>query len=114
MPLSQPSTLYYDGQCPLCSVEMRHLRRLKTPELTLKDIHTQEDLSPELREQYLKVLHLQRSDGSTLTGLDASVYAWRHTPIGPIMAWLRWPIIKTLADFVYAVWARRRFDQRYT
>ena len=114
MPSAKPSTLYYDGQCPLCSFEMRHLNRLKTEDLVLQDIHAQLNLADASREQYLKVLHLKRSDGSTLTGLDASVYAWQHTPLGPMMAWLRWPIVKTVADTVYGVWARRRFDRRYS
>ena len=64
MPSAKPSTLYYDGQCPLCSFEMRHLNRLKTEDLVLQDIHAQVNLPDASREQYLKVLHLKRSDGS--------------------------------------------------
>lgn len=36
-------TLYYDGQCPLCSKEIATLRRLETGNLAFADIHTQDN-----------------------------------------------------------------------
>ena len=33
-------TLYYDGACPLCTREMKHLAKLKQESLALVDIHT--------------------------------------------------------------------------
>jgi predicted DCC family thiol-disulfide oxidoreductase YuxK len=32
-------TLYYDGACPLCAREMKHLAKLKRDSLNLVDIH---------------------------------------------------------------------------
>ena len=32
-------TLYYDGACPLCAREMKHLAKLKRDSLELVDIH---------------------------------------------------------------------------
>ena len=40
-------TLYYDGACPLCAREMKHLAKLKRDTLNLVDIH-QVDITPEM------------------------------------------------------------------
>ena len=36
---TEQETLYYDGACPLCAREMKHLAKLKRDSLTLVDIH---------------------------------------------------------------------------
>ena len=106
--------LYYDGQCPLCSIEMHHLQKLKRDSLTLTDIHLAVDLDPETKRDFLNRLHLRKPDGEILSGLDASVYAWQQTRFGFLWSWLRWPVVKPLADFVYGKWAQRRFDRLYS
>ena len=106
--------LYYDGQCPLCSIEMRHLQQLKRDTLILTDIHLATDLNQETKRDFLSRLHLRMPDGEMLSGLDASVYAWQQTRFGFLWSWLRWPIVKPLADFIYDKWAQRRFDRLYS
>ncbi len=104
--------LYYDGTCPLCTAEMKHLRKQADSNLQLIDVHAS-GLSDAESEQRLKLLHLETADGNTLTGLDANVAAWRHTRIGFLWAWLRWPVIREIADAVYNAWATRRFNRLY-
>ena len=85
-------TLFYDGQCPLCRREMRHLRKHADKDLTLVDIHELEnpDSWPGVtRERLLRRLHLLRESGTFETGLEATVMSWGHTRIG----WLFKPLV---------------------
>lgn len=109
-----PDTLYYDGQCPLCSKEMAKLGTMCGGGLELRDIHQlpASDALPD-RDTLLRTLHLRTADGRLLTGIDANVAAWQHTRLGPLWAWLRWPLIKPCADFCYNLWAERRYRRLY-
>ena len=106
-------TLYYDGACPLCTREMKHLAKLKQESLTLVDIHTIEitDDMPS-KEDLLLNLHLKQGD-SWVVGADANVAAWQHTRIGVLWSWLRWPGVRQLIDPLYAFWAKRRYKGLY-
>ena len=54
------ATLYYDGNCPLCNLEMARLERLKSDELQLADIHALDANGdrPDT-ETLLRTLHLR-------------------------------------------------------
>lgn len=111
--LGQVSVLYYDGQCPLCMREMKLLRRFKRNRLQLRDIHHHAELTEAQRVDMLRQLHLQLPDGRWLFGADASVEAWRYTPIGWLMQPLRWPLLGRVVDSVYRHWAKKRFQRLY-
>ena len=53
-------TLYFDGACPLCKREMKHLAKLKRDSLDLVDIH-QTEITSEMpsKEDLLLNLHLK-------------------------------------------------------
>ncbi len=107
-------TLFYDGGCPLCTAEMSKLEKLAGSEMQLVDIHSLPDdarLPP--RQVMLERLHLRAANNAMLTGLDANVAAWQHTRIGFLWRWLRWPLVKPCADFVYNRWAARRYRRLY-
>lgn len=106
-------TLFYDGACPLCAREMKHLAKLKRESLDLVDIHGVEitDDMPS-KENLLLNLHLRRGD-EWVVGADANVAAWQHTRFGALWAWLRWPLIRSIVDPVYAFWAKRRYEGLY-
>lgn len=93
---------------------MRQLASLHNDRLELVDIHSHEAQPGEPnRAQMLKILHLQKADGSWLKGLDANVYAWQHTRWGWLFRPLRWPLVRTLADRIYLAWAEKRYQRRY-
>lgn len=101
--------LFYDARCPQCTVEIKLLRRWKSPSLDLIDLHDLNAESTEIgKSEMLSILHLQTYDGNWLKGVDAGVRAWRHTPFGWLFKPLRWPIISSIADTAYARWAKRR------
>lgn len=106
-------TLYYDGQCPLCLREIRTLRRLGRGGLALADIHHLADPALPRREQLLRTLHLRTATGEWLTGVEATVRAWSHTPWGWLFRPLLWPGIAPLARRLYRAWAARRYRRRY-
>jgi predicted DCC family thiol-disulfide oxidoreductase YuxK len=107
-------TLYYDGQCPLCTGEMQKLQRHISGELELVDIHSlPEDPNLPDKQALLGNLHLKQANGDFLIGLDANVAAWQHTRFGIFFRWLRWPILKSIGDWVYDRWALIRYRRLY-
>ncbi|MFT7685883.1 MAG: putative DCC family thiol-disulfide oxidoreductase YuxK [Candidatus Azotimanducaceae bacterium] len=113
--MTNKDTLFYDGACPLCSAEMDRLRSLSGPMLELVDVHTAASATlPATKEATLKVLHLMRENGEILTGVEANVFAWQHTRWGFLFRWMRWPVIRVVADFVYTKWAHRRYQRLYS
>ncbi len=112
---AQPrDTLYYDGHCDLCMVEMDKLRALKNDTLLLVDIHAlpASDELPD-RDTLLRTLHYQRADGQFLTGLEANVAAWQHTPNARRWRVLLTPLVKPCMHVVYSLWARWRYRRLY-
>lgn len=110
---SLTDTLYYDGACPICRREINFLNKLKRPTLSLQDIHalTKDDQQTQNipnRDVLLSILHLRTNEGEWHLGLDATVLAWNHTRWGWLLAPLRWPLIKVVADKAYARWAANR------
>ena len=101
-------TLYFDGRCSICHHETKWIKRWAKDSLVLIDIHESINL-PKEKSELLATLHLQTDSGKWLLGLDASVTAWKHTPVGFLFSPLRWPLIKSLADKLYSFWAKRRF-----
>ena len=111
-PVDQYS-LYFDGSCPLCKREMAVLRRLKSSQLRLLNIHDAVGLSQDEKAAYLAVLHLQLPNGDWLRGVDANVTAWSFTPIGFLWIPLRWKFWRSAVDRLYMRWAKNRYCRIY-
>ena len=107
-------TLYYDASCPLCSKEIKYLKSLQQGDLYCADIHTElpEALATQ-KEAMLRILHLYKKDGKCMQGLNATVEAWSHTGYGWAFRFLRWPMIRPIADKVYSMWAKKRYQKKY-
>ena len=110
--MSGGSKLYFDGQCPLCSGEMRRLEARKGEGLELIDIHSLE-LDKSKKERMLRQLHLENEDGSVTIGLEANIKAWEFTKWGWAWKGLRLPVIGSAARVVYEAWAEQRYEKRY-
>jgi predicted DCC family thiol-disulfide oxidoreductase YuxK len=104
--------IFYDGQCPLCTLEINHLRRLdQSGRLDLQDIHQPdfEQRFPHIdRAAADQLLHGELPGGQLIFGLDTTCLAWQIVGKGHWFAFLRWPLIKPLADIGYRVFARYR------
>jgi predicted DCC family thiol-disulfide oxidoreductase YuxK len=104
--------LFYDGACPLCNAEVNQLKKCADKNLQFIDVHGIQTAGADI-EPLLRVLHYENADGNVLTGLDANVAAWQHTRWGVFWRWLRWPVIRTIADLIYLTWADIRFKRLY-
>lgn len=104
-------TLFYDGQCPICSAEIHRLQSQLDSELNCIDIHQVQD-TPVDRERLFSELHLRRADGSWLVGLEANVAAWQHTRWRGLAKVLLWPGVRWFAELGYRLWLRWYQKQR--
>lgn len=79
----QKSTVYFDGSCSLCRVEIGHYRREdKARALRFVDISENGSKPPEgvSRERVMERFHVRASDGRVLSGAVAFVEVWTCLP----------------------------------
>lgn len=103
--------IFYDGQCPLCAKEMQALKKQDAnQQIQLEDLH-QSDFQkrfPEVNQmRAMQILH-GKLDNQWLYGLDVTYHAWRIVGKGWMVAFLRWPLLKPIADKCYLFFARHR------
>ena len=106
-------TIFYDGQCPMCATEMRHLKQHdKNNLITLVDIH-QDDFStvfPDIKfTDAMKILH-GNYQGKLLLGLQVTHRAWTLVGKGFWVAPLNWTGIKTVSHWGYLGLAKYRLQ----
>ncbi|MEX1197365.1 MAG: DUF393 domain-containing protein [Pseudohongiellaceae bacterium] len=104
--------VFYDGSCPLCAAEMKQLAAAdRDGQVELQDISR-----PDFSERFPhvdpveadRILQGETDDGTPLYGLDVTARAWSLAGKGWRVNWLRWPLIRPVADRVYLFFARRR------
>ena len=83
--MTQPGkkTIYYDGGCPLCSLEIAHYQRQSGAEnLCFLDVSRENAEAGEslTREAALARFHVRAADGSLLSGAAAFVSIWQDLP----------------------------------
>ncbi len=78
----RPLSVLYDGACPLCRREIALYRGLRTEQaLCFVDVSGESALPPSAtREQLLARFHVQRADGTLVSGADAFLTLWEHLP----------------------------------
>ncbi|WP_136483665.1 DUF393 domain-containing protein [Vibrio sp. H11] len=105
-------TIFFDGQCPLCVREMRALKRYDDHNLiALIDINSDQmadypDIDP---AEAQRIILAYNNRNQLIRGLDVLHQAWRLVGKGWIYAPTRWPLIKTLADQCYLLFAKHRY-----
>jgi predicted DCC family thiol-disulfide oxidoreductase YuxK len=76
-----PLTIFYDGYCPLCSIEMNKLKHLdKQQNIHFIDIQEPSFVVdyPHLDWQALDArIHGYLADGTLISGLDVTYLAWK-------------------------------------
>ncbi|MFT6916809.1 MAG: putative DCC family thiol-disulfide oxidoreductase YuxK [Motiliproteus sp.] len=105
-------TIFYDGGCPLCVSEMRHLCRLdREQKIVLEDIHAEgfsqrfPHIDPRQADQ---MLHGQLANGEMIYALDVTYTAWALVGKRHWVSVLRWPLVKQVSHWVYLFFARHR------
>jgi len=109
-------TVFYDGKCGLCSKEINHYKRIE-PKGVFKwiDITSEPETFEKLgykKEDGLRALHAQDTDGNIHIGIDAFILIWQQ-----LKRWRCWaiflslPIIKQITEFTYKHFANWRFNK---
>ena len=103
--------IFYDGNCPLCNLEMQKLKRYDNNNLIeLVNLHKDNftTLFPFIDiNKAMSILHGQYK-GKILLGLDVTHRAWTLVGRGALVAPLQFPVIKQLAHGGYLVLAKYR------
>jgi predicted DCC family thiol-disulfide oxidoreductase YuxK len=108
----EPVTLLYDAACPLCSREVRLMRRFNTRgNLLFEDISAPGfDASRYGLSQAAVMGHIHAilADGRAVTGMEAFRRAYGALGLGFLLAPTRWPLLEPLFDRAYDWFARNR------
>ncbi len=113
MPTAAPTlTLLFDGLCPLCTREMRFMRRFdRHGRLVFLDIAAA-DFDPSrfglTLPQTMAAMHGVLPDGTVIVGVEVFRRAYSAIGLGWLIGWTRWPIIRPIADCAYRAFARVR------
>ncbi|WP_286264587.1 thiol-disulfide oxidoreductase DCC family protein [Thalassotalea atypica] len=103
--------IFYDGNCPLCSAEMSHLKKHdENNNIKLVNLHSKNfsKLYPSINiHRAMQILH-GTYQGHFLLGLEVTHRAWTLVGKGFWVAPLNWPILKTLSHWVYLLIAKYR------
>ncbi|WP_394205165.1 thiol-disulfide oxidoreductase DCC family protein [Shewanella waksmanii] len=110
-------TIFYDGQCPLCSAEMKQLKQHDDYDaIALEDLNQAgfAEKFPEIDPVRANViLHGKDDKGQVLLGLDVTYLAWMLVGKKYRVAFLRWPVVKPVADMFYLAFAKHRYTISY-
>jgi predicted DCC family thiol-disulfide oxidoreductase YuxK len=104
--------VFFDGGCPLCSREVRFLRRWdRRGVLRFIDIDAA-DFQPAPGQPGLDALlariHARSPDGRWIEGVEVFRRLYAAVGFGPLVALSRLPGITQLLDWSYALFARNR------
>lgn len=103
--------IFYDGNCPLCSLEMQKLKRQDTNnQIELVNLHQENinTLYPDINvDKAMRILHGVYHN-ELLLGLNVTHRAWTLVGKGAFVAPLQLPIVKQLAHWVYLLVAKYR------
>jgi len=112
MTATYPLALLYDAQCPVCSLEMDHLReRCRDGRLQFVDISRPGFDAARFGLTFEAVdaeIHGIRPDGSVLKGVEVLRLAYAAAGLGWVMRPTGWAPLRPLFDIGYRVFARHR------
>lgn len=105
----------YDGDCPLCSREIRFLERRDRGRgrIQLEDIaESSFDASTYGLEagDLMACIHGVLPDGTLVEGVEVFRRAYAAVGLGWLVAPTRWPGLRGLADLAYRIFARNRLQ----
>ena len=95
-------TIWYDGNCPLCTREIALMRRLDwLHAIAFYDASPPDAVCPIDRQTLLARLHASE-DGVMLSGAAAFAAMWRAIPVLKPLGWAaRNPFIQMLLEWLY-------------
>lgn len=114
-PSAPDLTLLFDGGCPLCVREVRFLQqRDRQARLAFVDIDASDyDAAAHAGISYrvaMGRIHAITGSGEVLRDVAVFREAYRLIGLGWLYAPTRWPLIGSVVDWVYGIWAARRLQ----
>ena len=110
-PPSWQIKLLYDGECPLCVREVNFLRKRDAGRglVAFVDI-ADDDYTPEAHsgvdfETAMGRIHAVLPEGTLIKNVEVFRRVYDILGIGWIYAATRWPIISSIVDTLYGIWA---------
>jgi len=104
-PTQARTTVYYDGSCPLCSVEIGHYASCQDADrLRFVDVSkSSTPLGPDLTQQdAMRRFHVRRTDGELVSGARGFVELWAQLPRWRWLARVaKWPGVLPVLELVY-------------
>lgn len=104
--------VFFDGGCPLCRREINMLRRKdRHQRIRFTDIDSPEFQDATLgvtRDQLMAEIHGRLSDGTLIKGVEVFRRLYSAVGFGPIISITRWPVISSMLDLGYWVFAKNR------
>ena len=104
--------LLFDGDCPFCKREIAWMaKRNKNSHLAFEDIASP-DFDPTCygltQEEVMGVIHGVLDDGRIIKKVEVFITAYRLLGLGWLVAPLSWPVIHSIANIAYEIFARYR------
>jgi predicted DCC family thiol-disulfide oxidoreductase YuxK len=104
--------ILYDGECPLCKREVRWLQRFnRSGHLAFEDISAP-GFNPArygaTREELFGVIHGVFPDGRVVRKVAVFREAYRAVGLGWLLAPTGWPVLRSICDKLYDLFARYR------
>jgi len=108
------ATVYHDGECPICNVEINQMKRLdKTKRVNWVDISKDQaalDAAGLTYHQTMDRIHVQDANQVMQTGVKGFLAVWEHLPyfrrMVPIVE--RTPFLMPLMEWCYVLFAKYR------
>lgn len=109
-------TVFYDGKCGLCSSEIKYYQKIDR-----KGVFNWADANEHLNDlkergmslsDALMYLHAVDDQEQFHIGVDAFILIWKHLPKWRwLSVFTRMPVVYHLANFVYRIFAKWRFNR---
>lgn len=106
---SLPSlTVWFDGNCPICSQEIGWLKRQTDASVSYVDLTT-ETLLPLERSALMRRFHAQELNGPLLSGIDAFAALWHRSAfLKPLSSAAQVPVFRWILELSYECFLRFR------
>ncbi|XVJ70585.1 MAG: DUF393 domain-containing protein [Rhizobacter sp.] len=107
-----PLTLLYDANCPVCSLEMDHLRERDTAGrlvfVNMAEVGFDPSVYGVSLEDMNAVIHAMQADGRVLRGVEVLRLAYAAVNLGWVMRPTGWPLLRPAFDMGYRLFAKHR------